>query len=70
MLTGNLPFDGSTIADINEKIRIGRFDMPKNISKEAQNLLRRMIDYNNDERASFGEVVKHPWFTQPSNVKI
>ena len=53
MLSGDYPFDGDTVADINEKIRSGRFDSPKNISVNAADLLDRMIEYRNDFRATF-----------------
>jgi serine/threonine protein kinase len=53
MLSGDYPFDGMTVAEINEKIRIGRFEMPKDISDDAKDLLDRMIEYRNDHRASF-----------------
>ena len=65
MLTGEYPFDGDSTAEINEKIRIGRFKIPDNISKNAKDLLERMIDFRNDQRATFAELLDHPWFTKP-----
>lgn len=29
-----------------------------------------MINYKNDERITFAQVVKHPWFTHPEDVPI
>jgi serine/threonine protein kinase len=37
--------------------------MPENISENAKDLLSKMIDYRNDERITFADVIKHPWFT-------
>jgi serine/threonine protein kinase len=48
MLSGDYPFDGDTPAEINDKIRLGKFKTPSKISKNAADLLDRMIDYRND----------------------
>jgi serine/threonine protein kinase len=70
MLSGDYPFDGDTVAEINEKIRMGRFETPKNISENAADLLDRMIEYRNDMRASFAQLLDHPWFIKPPTKKI
>ena len=70
LLTGEYPFDGYTPATIAEKIRIGSFDMPKNISKNAQDLLSGMLEYRYDRRMNFKDCLEHPWFTKPTDVKI
>ena len=48
----------------------GDFEMPDHISENAQDLLEQMINYKNDERITFAEVIYHPWFTQPEEVPI
>lgn len=74
MLTGKLPFDDDNfppkMSVINEKIRLGSFEMPESLSDNAKDLLAKMINYKNDERITFSEVVNHPWFTQPEDVPI
>ena len=55
---------------INEKIRHGSFEMPDSISENAKDLLSQMINYKNDERITFSQVVNHPWFTKPEDVPI
>ena len=70
MLSGDYPFDGDSVAEINDKIRAGRFDMPKKISKNAADLLDRMIEYRNDMRATFAQLIDHPWFIKPPSTKI
>jgi serine/threonine-protein kinase HSL1, negative regulator of Swe1 kinase len=62
MLTGELPFDASTDAEIRDKIRFGQFKMPDNISENAQDLITKMLNYQNDSRITFKQVLKHPWF--------
>jgi serine/threonine protein kinase len=70
MLTGEYPFDGFRNNDIAEKIRMGYFEMPTNISENAQDLLAGMIDYKNDQRLTFKECIKHPWFTRPAETPL
>ena len=70
MLSGDYPFDGDTVAEINEKIGQGRFETPKNISMNAADLLDRMIEYRNDMRANFTQLLDHPWFLKPSDKPI
>jgi 5'-AMP-activated protein kinase catalytic alpha subunit len=38
-LTGSLPFDDESIAVLFEKISLGAFDMPSNMSAEAKDLI-------------------------------
>ena len=61
-LTGELPFDGPTDAEVRDKIRFGQFKMPDNLSDHAKDLLREMLNYQNDKRITFKEVLRHPWF--------
>ena len=70
MLSGEYPFDGPTTADINEKIRMGRFKVLEDTSKDARNLLNKMIDYKNDERVTFAELLSHPWFIKPQETAV
>ena len=44
MLTGELPFNAKTDPEIRDKIRFGQFEMPENISTNAQDLLKKMLD--------------------------
>jgi serine/threonine protein kinase len=69
-LTGEYPFDGFTPETIAGKINTGHFEMPKNISENAKDLLLGMIEYRYDRRMTFKECLEHPWFTKPSDVKI
>jgi calcium-dependent protein kinase len=70
MLTGDYPFDGDTVAEINEKIRKGSFNVPDSVSNQGYDLLNKMIDYRNDERATFAQLLKHPWFTKPKESPV
>ncbi|CAG8769688.1 14321_t:CDS:2, partial [Acaulospora colombiana] len=44
-------------------VRIARVDLrfPDNISREAQDLISRLLRYKPEERLSFDGVLAHPW---------
>lgn len=63
LLTGNLPFRGDKSQDLKTKIVNDPITFPssKNISEEAQHLIRRTMDKNPETRASIFEITDHAW---------
>ena len=65
LLSGDLPFNGFSDADIYSKIKKLQFDFPenkwKNISNEAKDLLNHMLTPEK-ERFTASQVLAHPWF--------
>lgn len=77
LLTGNLPFRGDKSQDLKNKIVNDPITFPssKNISEEAQHLIRRTMDKNPETRASIFEITDHAWtngrqFTAEEKEKI
>ena len=62
MLSKKLPFNENNNQELYKKIIAGEFNMPKNISKEAQDLLKKIIKVNPEERIKINDMKKHPWF--------
>jgi serine/threonine protein kinase len=62
LLTGCLPFDDESIANLFEKIKEGRFRMPRYLSEGASNLISRMIQPNSLSRITIGEIKNHVWY--------
>ena len=62
MLTHKLPFNEQNESDTYKKILECKFDIPKDISKNAKNLIKKMIKLKPDERIKITEIKKHPWF--------
>lgn len=62
LLTGRLPFDDDNIRALLQKVKIGLFDMPDDIDHAAQDLLRRMLEKDPEERITMAEIVRHPFF--------
>ncbi|EJU05937.1 Pkinase-domain-containing protein [Dacryopinax primogenitus] len=63
LLTGRLPFDDPNIRILLKKVKEGKFDMPRTIPYEAQDLMRRMIETDPEKRIKMLDIFKHPFFT-------
>lgn len=63
LLAGRLPFDDEDICALLEKVSVGKFDMPSDISPKAQDLVRKMLEKDVTKRFKISDIIKHPWFT-------
>lgn len=65
LLTGRPPFDGKDDKEILKRVRIGHYDLNipelKYVSKEAIDILKKMLTYDPDRRISAQEALNHPW---------
>lgn len=65
LLTGRLPFDDENIRNLLLKVQAGSFEMPTDeISREAQNLLGRMLEVDPEKRITTERILKHPLLTK------
>lgn len=64
MLTGDLPFDGSNAAELEEKIKKCNVYYPKKFPEKAKNLLKRIFVVDPERRLNLNEVQKDPWFKE------
>ncbi|KAF7583056.1 Protein kinase domain family protein [Clavispora lusitaniae] len=60
LLTGRLPFDDENIRNLLLKVQAGSFEMPSDLSSEAQDLLRRMLTVDPARRITTPDVLTHP----------
>lgn len=65
MLSGKPPFPGRNDDVITEKVRIGHYSMDgkewANISSEAKDFVRKLMEKNPDKRISAAAALQHPW---------
>jgi calcium-dependent protein kinase len=77
LLSGRPPFDGKDDKEIIKKVRMGQYETSCNhsffnsllliapefkyVSREALDLLKKMLTYDPDRRISAEEALKHPW---------
>jgi calcium-dependent protein kinase len=76
LLSGNLPFKGHNDAETLKKITEGKmswkgFDRYK-ISKEARDLIEKLLTVKKNKRATMQEALNHPWtkHTAPSATSV
>lgn len=60
LLTGRLPFDDENIRNLLLKVQAGSFEMPLEISSEAQDLIWQMLTVDPMQRVSTAEILNHP----------
>ena len=63
-LTGKPPFDTDGIKDTLSKVVQAKYEMPKFISKEAQDLIYNLLQKNPQERIPLNKVLDHPFMTK------
>ncbi|OBA22951.1 Pkinase-domain-containing protein [Metschnikowia bicuspidata var. bicuspidata NRRL YB-4993] len=59
LLTGRLPFDDENIRNLLLKVQAGNFEMPLEISPEAQDLIWKMLTVDPMERLTTSDVLSH-----------
>ncbi|KAG2221061.1 hypothetical protein INT45_009719 [Circinella minor] len=69
LLTGHLPFDDDNIRQLLKKVKSGKYSMPDNISRNAQDLIRRILVVDPAKRLNMEQIMAHPWFreSKPKN---
>lgn len=60
MLAATLPFDDPDLRVMMNKTKKGQYEMPKHLSPEAEDLIRRMLQVNPERRISLKEIWGHP----------
>ena len=74
LLCGYPPFWGNTEKDIFQRIKLGKFDYPKEewskISDSAKQLIERLLDVNPATRITAVEALEHPWLESKRGEKL
>ncbi|KAJ6581403.1 kinase-like domain-containing protein [Mycena capillaripes] len=63
LLAGRLPFDDEDLGILLEKVKEGLFDMPDDIDPLAQDLIKKMLTANVEDRITMTDVLLHPFYT-------
>lgn len=64
MLCGFLPFDEDSKSVLYKKILACDYTIPKFVSASAQDLLKRILVRNINQRYTINQIKAHPWFNQ------
>ena len=62
LLAGYLPFEDPNTSNLYKKILSADFEMPNNISNEAQDLITRILTMDPEKRITISSIKLHPWF--------
>ena len=68
MLTGRLPFNELTNKKLYSKILNGKYRIPKNLSEEAKDLIRKILEVNPKKRIKIKEIKEHAWFNSVNRI--
>ena len=61
ILSGNLPFKGTNIHELENAILYGEYKKIKDVSPEANDIINQMLKLDPKERITIDEILKHPW---------
>uniref|UniRef100_A0A7S4DIL2 Protein kinase domain-containing protein n=1 Tax=Lotharella globosa TaxID=91324 RepID=A0A7S4DIL2_9EUKA len=61
MLCGRLPFDEESIPRLQSNIKRGLYAIPNHLSKNAKDLIKRMLTVDPDKRMAISDIRHHPW---------
>jgi len=62
MLYGCIPFKADDIESLQILISEGKYTMAEDISLEARDLIKHLLDTNLKIRYDFSSIVRHRWF--------
>ena len=72
MLFEELPFMDADMKRLYKKISTGKYEIPEDkldeVSSEAIDLVKQILEVNPKNRIKISEIKSHPWFNQISNV--
>lgn len=64
LLSGHSPFTSHHPQQLLDDIKNVRYVMPKDVSRDAKNLIAAMLVADSADRPLIAQIAKHPWLTQ------
>ncbi len=61
MLYGTVPFKGASMDELHQLIINGRYTLKEDISKDAIDMLRGLLEINPSRRLTIKQIYQHPW---------
>lgn len=66
LICGYLPFEDPNTANLYQKILKGDFQIPRFVSKEAGDLMKRILCIDPETRYKIDDIRRHRWYNQGS----
>jgi len=74
LLSGRPPFDGNDDKEIVKSVKIGSYSITgsdwKNVSKDAIDLIKRMLTYDPSHRINAEEALNHVWIKKKVHEQV
>lgn len=64
LVCGYLPFEDANTSNLYRKILAGSYSLPKWVSTDARDLIKRILNTNPDRRYTIEDIRKHRWYNQ------
>ncbi|XP_050547807.1 serine/threonine-protein kinase SIK2-like [Daktulosphaira vitifoliae] len=64
LVCGALPFDGSTLHSLRDRVLSGRFRIPYFMSTGCESLIRKMLILDPNKRYTIEQIKRHPWMLE------
>ena len=64
LMTGSIPFQGKDIESLKNNILHLKINWPKEMNKDAKDLITKILKLDPSERISLEEMLEHPFFTK------
>lgn len=61
LVSGSLPFDGSTLRELRERVLRGKYRIPFYMSSDCENLLKKFLVLNPARRATLENIMRDKW---------
>jgi MAP/microtubule affinity-regulating kinase len=61
LVSGSLPFDGSNLKELRERVLRGKYRIPFYMSTDCENLLKKFLVLNPQKRASLENIMRDRW---------
>jgi serine/threonine protein kinase len=66
MLTGSLPFQGDEMPQLFQKISRSQYSIPPYVTRDASDLIQRLLCRDARDRITAKDCLLHPWLTPPT----
>jgi 5'-AMP-activated protein kinase catalytic alpha subunit len=63
MVCGYLPFEDLNTSVLYDKIKAGKYKLPRDVSEPFKDLLAGILNVNPDARVKIDEIKRHDWWS-------
>ena len=64
MLYGTVPFRAQNMTDLHDMIVKAKYSLKNEISEQARDLLKKILEPDPRKRLTIAQILKHPWFDE------